>query len=151
MRLRQPRPRLIVGGKRDDPSSLLTTSSLDSALQPAVSLKVDNIEVVILLRGEGALVCNLPFLLETTRLKTLSRLRDILCPKPQRGWRFPFRMSMVPTCPPRFPFILVLNRFPPLPPCCAFYSREDDTEWPESPCLSPLPTGSVPLRTLLER
>lgn len=104
---------------------------------------MDNIEVVVLLRVEGTDVYNLHFLLILVRLKTLSRVskrRDILasedqghpmCPKPQWGWRFSFRISIVPTYTPRFLFIQDLNRLHPLPPCCAFYSRED-----VAPCMA---------------
>lgn len=74
-RLRQPCPSLILGGKQKHPSSF-PSSKFFGFLQPDLGLRVDNIEVVILLRVEGAHVCNLHFLSEQTRLKTLSRVSE---------------------------------------------------------------------------
>lgn len=103
----------------------------DSALQPDWSLQTDNIEVVIFLGVEGTHVCNPLFLLEQTRLKALSSFLEATCPpgprrpkgmqqtKHKRGQRYPLQDVHIPTCAPRFPFILALNSVLPPILCCS--------------------------------
>lgn len=81
VRPRQPYPGLLIGGKWGQPFSL--PSSEFSRILPCslILLQLDNIEVVILLGVEGTHVCNPHFLLEQTRLKTLSSFLEATRPQ----------------------------------------------------------------------